>query len=95
MVLIKNIINIKFIEFLLIILPIALLFSVVIAETIVVLIILSYCLFSNKNDFIKAIKDPILFLLIIFWLYLFINFFINYENSPSFSRTLFLEDLFY
>ncbi len=89
MVLIKNIINIKFIEFLLIILPIALLFSVVIAETIVVLIILSYCLFSNKNDFIKSIKDPILFLLIIFWLYLFINFFINYENSPSFSRTLF------
>ena len=53
MVLIKNIINIKFIEFLFIILPIALLFSVVIAETIVVLIILSYCLFSNKNDLLN------------------------------------------
>ena len=89
MVSIKNKLNIKFIEFLLIILPITLLFSVTISELTIVVVLSLSIFYSNKINLIKSFNEPIIIFLCLFWFYLFINFSINYENEPSILRTIF------
>ena len=86
----NNILSFKrIIEILLIILPVTLIFSNIITEIILILFILIYFLKIKLNIFFKYLKNPIICLLFIFWLYLILNFLINFENDPSLLRTIF------
>ncbi len=78
----------KIIEFLLIFLPVALLFSNILAETLIILLIAFYFFHRNLKGLFLDIKNPIIIYLLIFWFYLIINFFINYNNEPSLVRTI-------
>lgn len=89
MVLSNSLISKKTTEVLLIFLPIALLFSNVLAELIIFLLITLYFLKEKLSNFFKALKDPIITLLLFFWLYLILNSFFNIENKPNFERAVF------
>ena len=80
----------KIIEILLILLPIALLFSNIVSEAIIFILIVLY--FSNPNSkfFFKNLKEPFILLILIFWFYLILNSFFNIENNPSFLGQFFL-----
>ena len=67
----------------LLILPISLLLSNIIAELIVFLIIF-YTSIQKFTDVVKDLKNPIILFLLIVWIYLFINYFINIDEDPSF-----------
>ena len=79
----------KIIEILLIFLPISLLLSNIIAELIVFLLIIFYISIQKFTDVVKDLKNPIILFLLIVWIYLFINYFINIDEEPSFLRTIF------
>ena len=79
----------RVIEILLIFLPISLVLSNIVAEVIVILLIIFYFYIQKFNDIVSDIQSPIIFILIIFWLYLLINYFVNLDNDPSFLRTIF------
>lgn len=79
----------KIIEILLVCLPITLLFSNILAETIITLLIGFYFFQRNYKNFILDISNTIIMFLIIFWLYLILNFIINYDNDPSLTRSIF------
>ena len=79
----------KIIEILLILLPIALLFSNIVSETIIFILIVLYFLNLNSKIFFKNLKEPFIILILIFWVYLILNSLINIENNPSFSRSIF------
>ena len=81
--------NKTFIEFLFIILPITLLFSVLISEIVVFILITYYLYISDKKDKISTIIDPIIIFLIFVWVYLIINYLINFDKDPSILRTFF------
>lgn len=89
MALSNSLISKKIIEVLLIFLPIALLFSNVLAELIIFLLITLYFLKEKLSNFFKALKDPIITLLLFFWLYLILNSILNIENKPNFERAIF------
>ena len=89
MVLSNSLISKKIIEVLLIFLPIALLFSNLLAELIIFLLITLYFLKEKLSNFFKALKDPIITLLLFFWLYLILNSIFNIENKPNFERAIF------
>ena len=88
MVLSRNSIFKNFVEILLITFPISLLFSNVIAEFYLILIILIYFIDVEFENLIKDLKRPLIFYLLIFY-YLIINSIINIENKPSFERAIF------
>ena len=79
----------RIIEILLISLPLALLFSNILAEAIVVFLICFYLSNVNFKNLVSGEKNSIILFLTLFWLYLIINFFINYNNDPSIIRTIF------
>lgn len=79
----------KIIEILLIFLPISLILSNIIAELIVILLIVFYLCLQKFTYLVSDLKNPIIFFLIIFWLYLIVNYFINLDNNPSILRTIF------
>lgn len=74
-----------FAEYILLIYPIALLFSNFIAETLLFAIVVIF--FSSKKNLNIILKDKIFLYFFIFFFYLVINYFINYHNNPSPSRT--------
>ncbi len=87
---ISNYLNSKqIIEIILILLPIALLFSNIVAEFFIIGLIIFYFLNLNSKVFFKNLKEPIFLLILFFWLYLILNFFINFEKNPSLERTIF------
>ncbi|WP_435090551.1 O-antigen ligase family protein [Candidatus Pelagibacter bacterium nBUS_30] len=79
----------KIIEIIFIILPITLLLSNALSELIILILILFYISFPKPNFFLTTLKNPLIVLLLIFWLYLIFNYLINYENNPSLERTIF------
>ena len=76
-------------ELLIIVLPISLLFSNIISETIIFAITLISFLLINKNFLKNKLNDIIFFLLLIIWLYLIFNYFVNFSKEPSFLRSFF------
>ena len=77
------------VEKLLILFPVSLIFFPLFSEVIILFLIL-FCLFDiKKNILFDYLKDPIIIFLILFWVYLNINYLINFENSPSLLRTIF------
>ena len=76
----------KIIEILLILLPIALLFSNIVSEIIIFTLIVFYLSKQNFEIFFENLKNPIISLILIFWFYLILNFFINIDNNPSLLR---------
>tara|TARA_B100000900_G_C20591016_1_gene721571 strand:- start:550 stop:1833 length:1284 start_codon:yes stop_codon:yes gene_type:complete len=79
----------KIIEFLLIILPISLLFSNILSELLILLLIIFSAIFLKKEKFLFFFKEPLIIILIVFWIYLIFNYLINFNNNPSLERTLF------
>ena len=79
----------KYIEILFILLPISLIFSSVVAELILFMLIIVYFKFVERTEAIYLFKQPIIYPLYIFWAYLILNYFINFDNNPSFLRTIF------
>lgn len=79
----------RIIEVLFIILPITLIFSNILTEIILVIFILIYFLNIKIKIFFKYLKNPIIALLFIFWLYLILNYLINLDNDPSLLRSIF------
>ena len=77
------------IEFIFILLPISLVFSNIVSELLVFILIVFYLSSLSFNKIVSNLKEPIILLLIFFWLYLILNFFINYGKNPSLERTLF------
>ena len=79
----------RIIEILLILLPVALLFSNIVSEAIIFILIVFYFLNLNSKIFFKNLKDPVILLILIFWSYLILNSIINIDKNPSFSRSIF------
>jgi O-antigen ligase len=79
----------KIIEILLVLLPIALLFSNIVSEIIILILIVFYFLNQNLKNFFNNFTDPIILLFFIFWFYIILNCFINFDKDPSFSRAFF------
>ena len=79
----------KIIEILLIIFPIVLLFSNIISELIILTLIVFYLSISKINKVLESLKDPIILLLLLFWLYIILNYIINFQNNPDLERTIF------
>ena len=77
------------IEKLLIVLPITLLFSNILSEAVLLILILFYLSISKLNKVFESLKNPIIIFLLVVWFYLIFNYFINYERDPSFERTFF------
>ena len=77
------------IEKLLIVLPITLLFSNILSEAVLLILILFYLSISKLNKVFESLKNPIIIFLLIVWFYLIFNYFINYDRDPSFERTFF------
>ena len=94
MVLKDNLLFYKIIEILLIIFPLTLLFSNVIAELILLLFILLYFKEVKITKFVSDLKKPIILFLLVFWIYLIINYLINFQTEPSIERALFFLDLY-
>ena len=65
--------------------PLALLFSNLVAEILLFIIIIIFL--SDKKNSELIFKDKIFIFLIFFFVYLSINYLINFENNPSISRT--------
>ena len=84
-----SLISKKIIEILIIIFPVALLFSNILAEILIFLFILFYFIKTKLNNLFLDLKQPIIFYLIIFWFYLILNTIINIENKPSLERSIF------
>ena len=78
-----------FVEILFIILPITLLFSVIISEFVIFILITIFLYFSDKNNKVASLKDPIIIFFLLVWVYLIINYLINIDNNPSGLRTIF------
>ena len=89
MVLNKYFSTYKIIELLLIALPVALLFSNIIAEIIILIFIVFYFKEQNFESLKNTCKENIIFFLIIFWMYLILNSLVNHEDHPSFERSIF------
>ena len=84
-----SLISKKIIEILIIIFPIALLFSNILAEILIFLFIIFYLIKVDFKNFFGDLKQPIILFLIIFWFYLILNTIINIENNPSLERSIF------
>lgn len=76
------------IEPILIILPISLLFSNLITEIFIFLISIIFFLNVKKNEIIKIFDNKIIRLLFLLYLYLLINYFVNIDKDPSFTRSI-------
>ena len=79
----------KIIEILLILLPIALLFSNIVSEIIIFTLIVFYLSKQNFEIFFENLKNFIISLILFFCFYLILNFFINIDNNPSLLRSIF------
>ncbi len=76
-------------EIILIFLPISFLFSNILAEALIFSIIFYYASKLNKNELRKIFKNKIFNILIILYLYLIVNYFINFPKDPSALRSFF------
>jgi O-antigen ligase len=76
-------------EFLIISLPVCLLFSNIISEIIVFVLILICFKNLDKNILKKKFHDLIFFLFLIISIYLIINYFVNFLKNPDFLRSFF------
>ena len=84
-----KLISIKIIEIFIIIFPVALLFSNIVAEILILLLIIFYLLKVKLKVFYLDLKKPIILFLIIFSIYLILNTAINIDNKPSLERAIF------
>ena len=76
-------------ELLLITLPISFLFSNIVSEIFVFIIIFFYLFNIKKTELKKILTDKIFIVLFFLYLYLLINFTINYSKDPSALRSFF------
>ncbi len=77
----------KICEFLLVILPIGLLFSNFLSEAIILIFIIIVLLNIDIKKIKQSLDDKVIYLLLFISLYLIINFFLNFDKNPSVSRS--------
>ena len=84
------------VEPILIILPVALLFSNFIAELLILFLVYIFFLNVKKTELVKILHNKIIIFFILFYLYLVVNYFLNIFKEPSISRSIFfIRFLFY
>ena len=84
------------IEPILIILPISLLFSSLISELLILIIISIFFVSVRKDELIKIFNNKIILFMIVLYLYLILNYFVNISKDPSFTRSIpFIRFIFY
>tara|TARA_B100001248_G_scaffold234463_1_gene196596 strand:+ start:931 stop:2178 length:1248 start_codon:yes stop_codon:yes gene_type:complete len=77
------------IKFLIYVLPVALVFSIFIADFIIVFVSVLFIIDQiNKKNFVNAFKNKYFFFFLLFWLYLIINSIFSYDFKTSLSRSL-------
>ena len=77
------------IKFLLYVLPVALVFSIFIADFIIVFVSVLFIIDQiNKKNFVNAFKNKYFFFFLLFWLYLIINSIFSHDFKTSLSRSL-------
>ena len=69
--------------------PVALTIGTLISELVTVILIILFIFECTKEKKIFYIKDPIIYFLIIIWIYLLINLFISIDFKLSLNRSLF------
>ena len=77
------------VEPILIILPIAFLFSNLISEGLILLLVGIFFINVNKYELSQIINNKIIIFFIIFYFYLVSNYFVNISKEPSFLRSIF------
>ena len=71
----------------LILLPVSLLLSNFISETLILIIIYFFFLIAKKKDLLEALNNRIIILLLILTFYLILNYLLNIDKNPSITRS--------
>ena len=88
-----NILNFRrptfFVEFILILLPISLLFSNFISEILILMLVGFFFVNVKKRELINILKNKIIISIFILYFFLIINYFLNIYKDPDFGRSFF------
>ncbi len=88
-----NILNSKkslsLVEIILIILPISLLFSNLISEILILILVVFFFVNVKKNELVYILKNKIIISIFILYSFLIINYFLNINKYPDFARSIF------
>lgn len=78
-----------YIEFLIIILPISLLFSNLISEILILTLVFVFFWKVEKKELVSILKNKIIISIFILYIFLIINYFLNISRNPDFARSFF------
>lgn len=78
-----------FVEFILILLPISLLFSNFISEILILMLVGFFFVNVKKRELINILKNKIIISIFILYFFLIINYFLNIYKDPDFGRSFF------
>lgn len=78
-----------YIEFIIIILPISLLFSSLISEIFILTLVFVFFWKVQKNELVSILKNKIIISIFILYIFLIINYFLNISRNPDFARSFF------
>ena len=77
------------VEFIIIILPISLVFSNFISEILILILVVVFLFIIKKNELIGILNNKIIISIFILYLFLIINYFLNIYRDPDFGRSFF------
>ena len=77
------------VEFIIIILPISLVFSNFISEILILILVVVFFFIVKKNELIGILNNKIIISIFILYLFLIINYFLNIYRDPDFGRSFF------
>jgi len=78
-----------YIEFIIIILPISLLFSSLISEIFILTLVFVFFWKVQKIELVSILKNKIIISIFILYIFLIINYFFNISRNPDFARSFF------
>ncbi len=77
------------VEFIIIILPISLVFSNFFSEILILILVVAFLFIVKKDELINIINNKIIISILILYLFLVINYFLNIYRDPDFGRSFF------
>ena len=77
------------VEFIIIILPISLVFSNFFSEILILILVVVFFFIVKKNELINILNNKIIISILILYLFLIINYFLNIYRDPDFGRSFF------
>lgn len=78
-----------FVETILMLLPISLLFSNFISEVLILILVGFFFFIVKKDELINILRNKIIISILILYLFLIINYFLNINRDPDFGRSFF------